>query len=541
MSIFIGGAWPYANGSLHLGHIAALLPGDILARYYRLKGEDVLYVSGSDCHGTPISIRADKEKVAPEVITNKFHKEFADCFRKLGFSYDLYTRTDQEFHRSVVQEVFLKLYENGYIYRKSINQVYCEKCQKFLPDRFVEGICPHCGNAARGDQCEYCSKLLDPLELNNKKCKICGSTPTVKTTEHLFFALSKFQALLEKYINEASGWRENAIGLAKRYLNEGLIDRAATRDLPWGVDVPVDGFEGKKVYVWIEAVIGYLSASKQWAKEKNCEWERFWSNDVISYFVHGKDNIPFHTLILPALLLGLGDLHLPDRIISSEYLTFEGRKISTSNNWAVWVPYILDNYNPDSIRYFLAINGPEKRDGDFSWREFISRHNGELLGAFGNLVNRTLVFIQKSFDGKLPTGEICSEIKERIIELYVNVGEKISEGQFKNALEEIFEFVRYANKYFDEKQPWIQIKENTEECEKTLYTCVQIIANLSNLLTPFIPFSCDKIRGFLKLREAVWKFIEKDTTIPIEQTEILFERIDKSKIQEEISKIGIAE
>ena len=541
MSIFIGGAWPYANGSLHLGHIAALLPGDILARYFRLIGENVLYVSGSDCHGTPISIRAVQEKVSPETITDRYHNEFLECFNKLGFSYDLYTRTDQEFHKKVVQDIFEKLFENGHIYRKSIKQVYCEDCHQFLPDRFVEGICPHCGNIARGDQCEYCSELLDPLELNNKKCKICGGTPTVKTTEHLFLALSKFQDELKKYIDESSGWRENALGLAKRYLKEGLKDRAVTRDLPWGVDVPIDGFEGKKIYVWIDAVIGYLSASKQWASEKNGEWEKYWKGDVVSYFVHGKDNIPFHTLILPAILYAIGDLHLPDRIISSEYLTLEGKKISTSNNWAVWAPYIVKNYNPDSIRYFLSINGPEKRDGDFSWREFISRHNGELLGAFGNFVNRTLAFIQKSFDGRLPICEIDSDIKVRINSLYISVGEKIQEGQFKNALEEIFESVRCANKYFDEKQPWIQFKENRGECERTLYICAQIIANLSNLLTPFIPFSCDKIRGFLNISEASWKYIECDTTLPIEQLEVLFERIDKCKIQEELNKIGKVE
>ncbi|MDF2672992.1 MAG: methionine--tRNA ligase [Clostridiales bacterium] len=538
MSIFIGGAWPYANGSLHLGHIAALMPGDILARYFRLVGEDVLYVSGSDCHGTPISIRAGQEKVSPETITDRYHNEFLECFNKLGFSYDLYTRTDQEFHKKVVQEIFLKLFKDGYIYNNSNKQVYCEECQQFLPDRYVEGICPHCGNVARGDQCEYCSELLDPIDLKSKKCKICGSIPTVKTTEHLFFALSKFQSLLKEYIDESSGWRENALELAKRYLKEGLRDRAVTRDLPWGVEVPIDGFEGKKIYVWIEAVIGYLSASKQWASENNCDWEKFWKGDVVSYYVHGKDNIPFHTLILPALLSGIGDLHLPDKIISSEYLTLEGRKISTSNNWAVWVPYIVKNYNPDSIRYFLTINGPEKRDGDFSWREFISRHNGELLGAFGNFVNRTLAFIQKSFNGRLPIYEVESDIQEQISRLYNVVGDKISEGQFKNALEEIFEFVRYSNKYFDEKQPWVQLRENRGECEKTLYTCVQIIANLSNLLTPFIPFSCDKIRGFLNIPAATWKYIELDTTVPIGQIEVLFERIDKCKIQEEVSKIG---
>ncbi|MCX7950032.1 MAG: methionine--tRNA ligase, partial [Treponemataceae bacterium] len=359
MTIFIGGAWPYANGSLHLGHIASLLPGDILARYFRLLGEEVLFVSGSDCHGTPISIRASQENVAPESITNRYHEEFSRDFERLGFSYDLYSRTDQPYHKKVVQEAFLKLLDKGYIYKKTIEQTFCEKCNQFLPDRFVEGICPHCGKIARGDQCDHCSNLLDPADLKEKKCKICGSSPITKPTEHFYFALSKLQKELEDYLGKAEGWRENAVGLTKRYLDEQLQDRAATRDLPWGIDVPLDGCEEKKIYVWIEAVLGYFSASKQWAEEKGGDWRKFWGDGVTAYYTHGKDNIPFHTLILPALLLALGDLNLPDRIISSEYLTIEGKKLSTSSNWAVWVPYILEHYNPDSVRYFMVANGPE--------------------------------------------------------------------------------------------------------------------------------------------------------------------------------------
>lgn len=539
MSIFIGGAWPYANGSLHLGHIAGLLSGDILARYFRLVGEEVLYVSGSDCHGTPISMRAAQEGVSPREITDKYHREFSSCFKKLGFSYDLYTRTDNEFHADTVQGIFKELFDRGYIYEKANKQVYCKKCKQFLPDRFVEGICPSCGKIARGDQCDNCGKLLDPLELKDKKCKICGDKPSVKTTKHLWFALSKFQNILEEYIDKSQGWRENAVNLAKRYLAEGLVDRTVTRDLPWGVDVPIDGFKDKKIYVWIEAVIGYISASKEWSNSKGRAWEKFWGEGVTSYFVHGKDNIPFHTLIFPALLKAIGNKHLPDRIISSEYLTIEGKKISTSNNWAVWAPYVLEHYNPDSIRYFLTINGPERRDGDFSWREFINRHNGELLGAFGNFVNRTLVFVKKSFNGKLNNYTVDKEIKNRLEALYINVGNKIAEGQFKNALEDIFEFIRFSNKYFDEKQPWVKLKENKQECEEILYNCLQIIGNLSNLLNPFIPFSTEKIRAFLKLGEAKWCYEEKDTLIEIGAFEVLFERIDKTKADEEIARMGV--
>jgi methionyl-tRNA synthetase len=538
MSIFIGGAWPYANGSLHLGRVASLLPGDILARYFRLKGEAVLYVSGSDCHGTPISIQANQEGVTPNEIAERYHNEFVNCFKQLGFSYDLYTRTDDDFHHQVVQQLFLKLLENDYIYNKSIEQTYCTDCDQFLPDRYVEGICPHCGQMARGDQCDFCSALLDPTELYDKKCKLCKGSPTVRYTEHYFLALSKFQVSLEDYVKQATGWRGNAIQLTQRYLNEGLNDRAATRDLPWGVDVPIAGFEGKKIYVWIEAVSGYLSASMKWAQLNQTNWETFWSEGTTAYYVHGKDNIPFHSLILPALLLGTGNLHLPDRIISSEYLTLEGKKFSTSNNWAVWVPYILEHYNPDSLRYFLIINGPENRDTDFSWREFIFSHNGELLGAFGNFVNRNLMFIVKSFDSSVPESQMDSIIKEKILELYDQVGTLIEDGKFKIALETIFSFIRSSNKFFDERKPWAQFKESPAECRATLYTCVQIIANLSNLLTPFLPFSCEKIRTFLDITQSDWKYIEVAPKQILHSPELLFERIDVSRIQEEENKLG---
>ncbi|MBU5673647.1 methionine--tRNA ligase [Paenibacillus brevis] len=536
--VFIGGAWPYANGSLHLGRLASLLPGDVVARYFRAKGDEVLYVSGSDCHGTPVTVQAIQEGVAPSDIADRYHQEFVECLDRMGFTYDLYTRTDREFHHQVVQDLFLKLLENGHLYKKTVLQTYCETDQRFLPDRYVEGNCPVCGHRARGDQCDFCSTMLDPADLSEKTCKICGNPPIERPTEHFYLALSQFQTALTEYAEKAHGWKENAVHLTRRYLDEGLQDRAATRDLTWGVDVPVEGFNEKKVYVWVEAVSGYLSASKQWASQTGSSWESFWldeEKDLTAYYVHGKDNIPFHTLIWPAVLLGVGGLHLPDRIISCEYMTLEGKKFSTSRNWAVWVPDILKRYQPDSIRYFLIANGPEKRDTDFSWREFIHSHNGELLGAFGNFVNRTLAFIGKAFGGRIPSGELSEEWTRATEDLYRDAGVLIEDGRLKEAIELIFTYVRQANKYFDEQKPWVQIKEDREACGRTLYSCVQLIANLANLLEPFIPFSCEKIRTFLTLEKPSWQLTFVPADLQVQKLELLFERIDVSRIEEELS------
>ncbi|GIP38530.1 methionine--tRNA ligase 1 [Paenibacillus sp. J31TS4] len=535
-NILIGGAWPYANGSLHLGRLASLLPGDVLARYFRAKGEKVLYVSGSDCHGTPVAVQAIQEGVTPRDIADRYHGEFVDCFTQLGFTYDLYTRTDQPFHHQVVRDLFAALVSSGYLYRKTTLQTYCETDQRFLPDRYVEGTCPVCGSRARGDQCDACSTLLDPSDLTEKTCKLCGHPPVERPTEHFYLALSKLQSELEEYASSARGWSDNAVQLTKRYLEEGLQDRAATRDLTWGVDVPVEGYEDKKIYVWVEAVSGYLSASKQWAAETGGDWKPFWLDGpekLTAYYVHGKDNIPFHTLVWPALLMGAGGYHLPDRILSCEYMTLEGKKFSTSRNWAVWVPDLLTRYQPDSIRYFLIANGPEKRDTDFSWREFIHSHNGELLGAFGNFVNRTLAFLNNSFGGVVPEGDVEEEWRVSIEKLYEEAGALLEKGHLKEALELIFGWIRRANKFFDERKPWVQIKENREACGATLSGCVQLIANFASLLNPFLPFSCEKIRGFLGLGQPGWRWITVPAGRELADVALLFERIDTRRIEEE--------
>lgn len=527
MNILVGGAWPYANGSLHVGHLAALLPGDVIARYHRKKGDNVLYVSGSDCHGTPISIRAKTEGVDPHVITDKYHQEFEECFKKIGFSYDLYTRTDDTFHKTKVQELLLTLYKNGYIYEKEIEQVYCEHCNQFLPDRFVEGICPICGKVARGDQCDYCQSLLDPLELLDKKCKTCGHIPSVRPTNQLYFSLSRFEDILKNYVSEfKENWRVNAINTANHYIDEGLQDRAITRDLPWGVDVPICGYEDKKIYVWIDAVLGYLTASMKWGIENSKDYKVFWNKQTTSYYIHGKDNIPFHNVILPALLKGLDIDALPMKIISSEYVTIEGKKLSTSNNWAVWVNDLVNQYHPDVIRYILLSNGPERRDADFSYRELITLNNADLVGAYGNLVNRTLAFLKKSYDGQITTQTIDTTLNEKVVNLYATVGSLIERGEFKGALKEIFEHIRWTNKYFDENKPWQTIKDDRGVCYHTLYNCIYSIINIANLLEPFLPFSSAVVKEMLEVEENGWRSLNVVET-NIKEVEILFQRLDK--------------
>ena len=540
MAVFIGGAWPYANGSLHLGHIAALLPGDILARYFRLKGEKVLYVSGSDCNGTPISIRANAENVTVKEIADRFHTEFVVSFARLGFTYDMYTRTDGTFHHQIVRQVFLKLVDRELIFKKETDQTYCEFDERFLPDRFVEGTCPHCGSHARGDQCDHCGSLLDPSELINRSCKLCGNEPTTKKTEHFYFKLSDFQEQLNTYVAKAKAedrWRDNAINQSERYLREGLHDRAASRDLANGVNIPVLGYEGKKVYVWIEAVTGYYSASREWAALNRTNLDEYWNEEMVSYYVHGKDNIPFHTIIWPAILMGIDQENaLPTHVISNEYLTLENRKLSTSENWAVWVPDMLDRYHPDSLRYFLTANAPENRDADFSWREFIYSHNSELLGAYGNFVNRTLKFIEKSFAGVVPQAEITLAMKELVIGLYPIVGEKIEKGHFKEAIDIIFDAIRKANKYFDDEKPWIQIHEEKDTCAQTLATCVYLIANFAQLLSPFLPFSSEDVGKMLRIQKFEWQEMTVGSRV-LPSVAPLFDRIDVGRIEEELERL----
>lgn len=536
-NILIGGAWPYANGSLHIGHIAGLLPGDILARYHRAIGDNVYFVSGSDCHGTPVAIRAKQENRTPQEISDLYHKEFAECFEKLGFSYDVYTKTSSDSHKNFVREFHRKLYESPYVYEKEVPQAYCKNCDTFLAERFVLGKCPKCGKDTRGDQCDECGIVLEPEALIEPVCAVCGKPIDFKNSKHLYIAITKLQTELKSLVDSHPEWRKNAIAFTNRYIDDGLRDRALTRDLEWGIEVPKDGYEDKTIYIWAENVLGYLSASKVAAEARNTDFCELWGKDAKHYYVHGKDNIPFHTIILPSLLLGNGEgWHLPDQIVSSEYLTLEGRKISTSQNYAIWVKELLDKYEADSIRYFFIANGPEKKDADFSWREYVHSHNSELLGAYGNFINRSLAFIAKYCDGVVPNGIDNPDLNIQIDELFISVGQQIENGTFKDAIDKIFDFVRSANKFFDTEQPWVTRNTDKTACDNTLYQCVQIIANLAVLLSPFLPFSSEKVLGWLNVSNK-WerKLISAGYFLP--EVGVLFQRIDKKVIDIETEKL----
>lgn len=536
-NILIGGAWPYANGSLHIGHIAALLPGDVLARYHRAVGDNVYFVSGSDCHGTPVAIRAKQENRTPQEVSDFYHEEFKECFKKLGFSYDVYTKTSSREHKNFVREFHRKLYESKYIYEKETPQAYCENCHTFLADRFVLGKCPKCGNDTRGDQCDVCGTVLEPESLAEPVCAICRNPVGFKNSRHLYIAVTALENELRELAANRPQWRKNAAAFTNRYIAEGLRDRALTRDLEWGIEVPKEGYENKTIYIWAENVLGYLSASKTAAAERGADFRELWGENAKHYYVHGKDNIPFHTIILPSLLLANGEgWHLPDQIVSSEYMTLEGRKISTSRNYAVWVKDLLDKYEADSIRYFFLANGPEKKDADFSWREYVHSHNGELLGAYGNFVNRSLLFITKYWEGIVPEGSENSVTGKKTEELFTVVGKRIENGELKDALGEIFDFVRSANKFFDSNQPWITRTTDEEACKNTLYQCVQMIANLAVLLSPFLPFSSEKVRKWLGV-SSKWEKQQVPAGYQLPEVEILFQRIDKKMIETETEKL----
>jgi methionyl-tRNA synthetase len=503
--IFIGVAWPYANGPLHLGHIAgACLPADIFARYHRLKGNEVLMVSGSDQHGTPVTICAEQEGITPKEVADKYHRQFVDGYNRLGISFDLYTTTDTPNHSRVAHDIFLTLLRNGYIYKDTMLQAYCPRCQRFLPDRYVEGTCPYCDfDKARGDECDQCGKPLNPSELKDLRCYLCSTPPRFEYSEHFFLRLSAFQDRLAAWMKEKTHWRRNVLGGAWRFLNEGLRDRAITRDLDWGIPVPQPGFERKRLYVWFENVIGYLSASKEWASSQgdDAAWQPFWQGDARSYYFLGKDNIFFHTLSWPAMLMGYGNLNLPFDVPANEFLTIEGKKLSTSRNWAIWLDDYLARYDPDALRYILSVNMPETGDSDFSWREFLRRNNNELVATYGNLAHRVLTFVQRHFGGVVPQAGELDEQSQRLLGESESALERVDrhlyDCQFKAAIKEAMSLAQEANRYLDEQAPWKTIKTGREASARTVYTALSTLAVLRTAFHPFLPFSSEKLHRFL--------------------------------------------
>lgn len=541
MNILIGISWPFANGDLHIGHAASSLPGDVIARYHRLKGNNVILVSGSDCHGTPIDVKALQEKKSAKEIVDICHKNFSKDFKDLGFSFDLYNRTDDPYHKEFVKEQFKKYYDYGYLYDRTEEQLYCKHCNLFLADRYIIGICPKCGADIKGDECEKCGSLLEINNVKETKCAICGNPTSIKETKNLYFSLSKFQDSLRDLVNlNRNNWRENAVLFTERYLNEGVPDRCASRSLNWGIDIPVKGYEDKKIYGWFENVWGYVTASKKYCEQNNLNWEDFWKRDRDNkiYLVHAKDNIPFHTVIFPALLLGTKENYkLPDKIVSDEYITIEGEKLSKSKGNYISIRYLLNRYPADAIRYYFLINNPEKRDFNFTWDDFINSINGELLGKWGNFINRTLLFVNKSFDGRLKDSTVDKEIEERLNVLFNEVGTNIENGDVREGINKIFDFIVFANKYFDEKQPWILAKTDIDKCNSVLFNCVNIISNVNTLLKPYLPFSCEKVEEFLNTKVSKWEY---NTILNIslsKDIKPLYERYDKSVIVEEKAKL----
>jgi len=506
-------AWPYINYVPHLGTmIGSVLSADVFARYLRLRGDEVVFVSGSDEHGTPIEVEAIKKRISPRELTDEMHQKVKKIFNEWGISFDNYTRTESPTHKEFVQNFYRKVYENGYIFSEEIEMLYCPKCKRFLPDRFVEGICPYCGyENARGDQCENCGRLLDPVELESPRCAICGSTPEIKKTTHWFFDLSKFEEKLKKYVESNKQLPENARNFSLNLLNEGLRPRSLTRDNEWGIPAPFPGAEKKTIYVWMEAVLGYISATIEWAKNtgKLDEWKKYWFDpQTRSVYFIAKDNIPFHVLILPALLMASGEKYiLPWNVASTEFLLFCGKPFSKSRRWGVWADEALEKFPVDYWRYYLVSIRPETKDSSFTWDDFQARINNELVDILGNFVHRTLVFIHKQFDGKVPERHELDELDKELIasiqETPDTVAKLLEKFRFKDALSEAMNLARKGNKYLNDKAPWHKIKSEKEIAETTLNLCCQLTRCLAILMEPFTPFSSEKIWEMLNLDGSV--------------------------------------
>ncbi len=557
--ILIGVAWPYASGPRHIGHAAGCyLPADVFARYHRMAGNDVLMVSGSDAHGTPITLTADRENISPQEVVDRYHPIIKESFERLGLSFDLYTHTHTENHIQVTQDMFLRLLEKGFLFTKTTTQPYDPAHERFLPDRYVEGTCPNCGYTdARGDQCDNCGHLWDPIDLINPRSKLSGETPEFRPTEHFFLDLAKLSAPVFAWMDTKHNWRPNVLNFSRNWGREGLHPRAITRDIEWGVPVPVPGYDDKRIYVWFDAVIGYLSASKEWAQLRGepDAWERWWTLNLDgtapakAYYFIGKDNIPFHTIIWPAMLMGYGGLALPYDVPANEYLTMEDRKISSSRQFAVWLGDILDRYDADAVRYFMSINAPENRDTNFTWAEFYRRTNDELVATYGNLVHRVLTFTTRNFDGAVPDHGTLTERDETMLQdargAFETVGSLVEAVRLKDGLRELMALAQKSNIYLDEMEPWKRIKTDRAAAGTALWVTLQVIASLRTLTQPYLPYSAQKLHGYLggdgEAASLRWAYRELPAGTPLGQPQPLFRKLDDEGLERELQLLGIGD
>lgn len=551
--ILVTAALPYANGPLHLGHLAgAYMPADVYVRYQRLKGSDIIFICGSDEHGVPITIRADREHVSPQEIVDRYHKMMKESFRRLGILFDNYSRTSLPLHHKISQDIFLRLMEKDCIAEQEVRQHYCGACNRFLPDRYIEGECPHCHRGgARGDQCEACGRWLEPELLLQPKCKICGSPPEMRTTKHWYFRLSRFQSRLQQWQESKPHWKSNVREFCSGWFGEGLTDRPITRDIDWGIPVPLPDARGKVLYVWFDAPIGYISSTVEWAQlqGKPDRWREYWcdSRTRLIHFI-GKDNIVFHAIVWPAVMMAHGDFILPDNIPANEFLNIEGEKLSTSRNWAVWVDEYLELFPPDPLRYYLAANAPENKDSDFAWKDFQARNNGELADILGNLINRALSFIEKHFESRVPDASALSSADQDLlaaIETAVrDVGSLLEDFQVRRAVGEMMNLARTGNKYFNDSAPWATLKQDRARCAATLNTTVQLLVALAVMMDPIMPFSAEKLWKMLNApgshHDVRWQEISK-LRLPAHHAlgtrDILFRKIEDEVIDAQVARL----
>ncbi|MGZ7069815.1 MAG: methionine--tRNA ligase [Methanobacterium sp.] len=538
--VFITSALPYANGPIHLGHLrSTYIPADIYARYNRMKDVDVLFVCATDEHGTPIAVRAEATGKTPIEIADEYHKIIKNDLDSCNISFDYFSRTTDPVHYELSQKFFLKLYEKGYIYEKMIKQPYCHKCERFLPDRYLEGTCPYCKGEARGDHCEVCGRHLEPTQIEEPACLICDSTPEIKESKHYFFKLSHFQEYVEEWINENRELSPNVRNYALGWIKDGLKDWILTRDMEWGIPVPLEDAKGKVLYVWVDALIGYLSSAMLWGMKENKPWEDYW-NDRAVHFI-GKDIIYHHSIFWPAMLNGYG-CKPPSNIVAGEYLSLEGRKMSTSKNWVIWASDFLEKFDSDVLRYYLVVNAPLTRDTDFSWDDFGRRVNDELADVLGNFLHRTFSFTNRFFEGKIPENldmdEYDEEFKERIKAIPDTVSELIEKFKFREGLIEIIRLAKFANKYFNDKEPWKTVKEDPQVAANCLNLCNQLAKTLAIILKPYIPTKSGDIATIMNLDgfETI-KWEETANFIPaghkINKAKPLFKKIDDDIITKE--------